>query len=227
MPVYVYTDGSCRGNGKATPLAGVGVFFGEGDSRNVSRKLHGKQTNNAAELAAVIDAFELIRESVSKGHEHVIVTDSEYVIKCMTTYGKRCALAGWTKDIPNKALVKEAYSSYAPYTNVSFMHVMAHTKNDTPHARGNAEADRLANEGALSTSTIVRSEDLFAVEREPSKQIWSPSVPNRVDLKVAYAEKEEAKRMGARWDPSAKVWHTVASNFALIERFRVSNVYPM
>jgi ribonuclease HI len=222
MPVYVYTDGSCRGNGKATPLAGIGVFFGEGDSRNVSSKLLGKQTNNAAELAAVIAAFELIRESLSKGHEHVIVTDSEYVIKCMTSYGKRCALAGWTKEIPNKELVRKAYHSYAPYRNVSFMHVMAHTKSDSPHARGNAEADRLANEGALSS---VSEEGLGDVEWDPSKKIWNrplaTSFPqsNRVDLKVPYAEKEEAKRMGARWDPSAKVWHTVATNIELIERF--------
>jgi ribonuclease HI len=215
MPMYVYTDGSCRGNGKATPLAGVGVFFGEGDSRNVSRKLHGKQTNHAAELAAVIDAFELIQDSLSKGDEYVIVTDSEYVIKCMTSYGKRCALAGWTKEIPNKALVRKAYRSYAPYTNVAFMHVMAHTKSESAHARGNAEADRLANEGALSFA----KEGLIAVEAEPSRKIWSSPVSNRVDLKVAYAEKEEAKRMGARWDPSAKVWHTVATNIALIERF--------
>ncbi len=212
--MYVYTDGSCRGNGKATPLAGIGVFFGEGDSRNVSRKLRGKQTNNAAELAAVIDAFELIQESLSKGDQYVIVTDSEYVIKCITSYGKRCALAGWTKEIPNKALVRKAYHSYAAYSNVSFMHVMAHTKSDSPHARGNAEADRLANEGALSAA----KEALIPVEVEPSK-IWSSPGSHRIDLKVAYAEKEEAKRMGARWDPVAKVWHTVATNIALIERF--------
>jgi ribonuclease HI len=31
--VHIYTDGSSRGNGKKGALAGVGVFFGDGDSR--------------------------------------------------------------------------------------------------------------------------------------------------------------------------------------------------
>lgn len=31
--VHVYTDGSSRGNGKKGALAGVGVFFSDGDSR--------------------------------------------------------------------------------------------------------------------------------------------------------------------------------------------------
>ena len=31
--ILVYTDGSSRGNGKKGALAGVGVYFGDGDSR--------------------------------------------------------------------------------------------------------------------------------------------------------------------------------------------------
>lgn len=34
--MVVYTDGSCRGNGKAGSTAGVGVFWGENDLRLVS-----------------------------------------------------------------------------------------------------------------------------------------------------------------------------------------------
>lgn len=33
--LHVYTDGSSRGNGKKGALAGVGVFFGDGDPRYV------------------------------------------------------------------------------------------------------------------------------------------------------------------------------------------------
>lgn len=29
----------------------------------------------------------------------------------------------------------------------------------------------------------------------------------RKDLKVPFAEKDEAKRLGARWDPARKVWY--------------------
>jgi ribonuclease HI len=41
---YVYTDGSCKRNGKTNPDAGIGIYFGDDDNRNVSRKIYGKQT---------------------------------------------------------------------------------------------------------------------------------------------------------------------------------------
>lgn len=34
----------------------------------------------------------------------------------------------------------------------------------------------------------------------------------RVDLKVPFAEKDEAKSLGARWDPQAKVWYVPEGN---------------
>ena len=48
---YVYTDGSCHNNGQKNASAGI-IYFGENDDRNVSKKIMGKQTNNAAELKA-------------------------------------------------------------------------------------------------------------------------------------------------------------------------------
>ena len=35
-PIYVYTDGACINNGKPNARAGIGVYFGENDSRNIS-----------------------------------------------------------------------------------------------------------------------------------------------------------------------------------------------
>ena len=43
---FVYTDGACSNNGKSNSLAGIGIFFGIDDYRNVSEKIKGKQTNN-------------------------------------------------------------------------------------------------------------------------------------------------------------------------------------
>lgn len=49
--IVVYTDGSSRGNGQQGCQAGVGVFFGVNDPRNVSERLAGEpQTNQRAEL---------------------------------------------------------------------------------------------------------------------------------------------------------------------------------
>ena len=51
---YVYTDGACSNNGKSNALAGIGIFFDINDNRNLSKKIEGKQTNNTAELSAII-----------------------------------------------------------------------------------------------------------------------------------------------------------------------------
>jgi ribonuclease HI len=49
----VYVDGACENNGKPNAIAGYGIWFGHGDSRNVSEPLEGRiQTNQRAELMA-------------------------------------------------------------------------------------------------------------------------------------------------------------------------------
>lgn len=42
----------------------------------------------------------------------------------------------------------------------------------------------------------------------------------RTDLRVPFAEKDEAKRLGARWDPAKKLWYVQnATNLAAFERW--------
>ena len=140
---YIYTDGSCANNGYKDAAAGIGIYFGPQDSRNVSQRIEGKQTNNVAELYAILKLYTMIEEDILAGKSIGIVTDSIYAIRCCTTYGKKCADAKWKKDIPNKDMVKRAYELYSG-TNVEFIHVMAHTGNTDVHSLGNKEADRLA-----------------------------------------------------------------------------------
>jgi len=142
---YVYTDGSCLNNGKINAVAGIGIFFGIDDIRNVSRKIDGKQTNNAAELTAIIETYYIIENDLRNGKRVTIVSDSEYSIKCVSSYGEKCEKNGWMTDIPNKELVKTAYELYKNQQNIQFIHVMAHTNNTDIHSIGNDHADRLAN----------------------------------------------------------------------------------
>jgi ribonuclease HI len=63
----VYSDGACKGNGKVGSVAGLGIWWGEGDARfvmgcfqlinlksvsgrNIAERCPGEQTNNRAEL---------------------------------------------------------------------------------------------------------------------------------------------------------------------------------
>jgi ribonuclease HI len=181
----VYTDGSCLNNGKATATAGIGIFFGDGDPRNVSMRVTGKQSNNTAELGAIIKAHEIIEKDLKNGKNIAIVSDSEYAIKCATTYGKKCSAENWQKEMPNRDLVKTIYDLYKNYQNVFFVHIMAHTGKNDIHSVGNDGADRLAN-------------DAIGLTKCPYSKIF---------LNVPFAEKDVAKDLGARWDASKKKWY--------------------
>lgn len=143
---YVYTDGACVNNGRPSAIAGYGVYFGEGDARNVSKKIDdGPFTNNRAELEGVLCALKIIASDLDKflGMKICIVTDSEYVLKCVGSYGDRLSkkINGFV-GIPNSELVKQVYLLSR---NVMFMKVKAHTDETDIHSVGNRGADLLAN----------------------------------------------------------------------------------
>ena len=73
---YVYTDGACSNNGRSNAMAGIGIYFGNNDPRNVSKRIEGKQTNNTAELLAIIDTYEIIEQDIIEGKKVAIVSDS-------------------------------------------------------------------------------------------------------------------------------------------------------
>jgi len=142
---YVYTDGSCSNNGKHNACAGIGIFFGINDYRNVSKKIEGKQTNNTAELFAIIEVFPIIKNDILNKKNITIISDSEYAIKCATSYGEKQYNKNYIYNIPNKELVKLIYETYKDISNVHFQHIKAHTNNDDIHSIGNMYADKLAN----------------------------------------------------------------------------------
>lgn len=193
--IYVYTDGACSKNGTKDARAGLGVYFGENDSRNLAKPIEGKQTNNVAEISAIIEAYHILEDEIKRGDNVVICTDSGYSIKCCTTYGEKCEKKGWKDSIPNKKLVKKAYDLFKDLDNVKFKHIPAHTGKTDRHSIGNHHADRLANEAI----------GVFQNETPTKKQNVKPS--ERIYLEVAYQDKDFAKVCGARWDQFKKKWY--------------------
>ena len=119
--ITVFTDGACSNNGKPNAKAGIGVYFRENDERNVSKRVKGKQSNNTAELSAVIEVFSVLKKEINEKRNVIIYSDSEYVIKCCTSYGEKCEKNNWKKkngEIPNVELVRKVYSLYNQYDNV-------------------------------------------------------------------------------------------------------------
>jgi ribonuclease HI len=156
MDYFVYTDGACSNNGRSNAKAGYGIYFGENDPRNVSKAIVAKQTNNIAELTAIIETYPLIEQDLVAGKTICIMSDSIYAIRCAGEYGEKCSKKKWgvgkKKPIPNVLLVKKAFELYkdslsgglASGGRVVFMHVLAHTGNKDIHSIGNDWADKLA-----------------------------------------------------------------------------------
>lgn len=144
--IIVYTDGACCNNGTPQARAGMGVYFGENDPRNVSRRVEGKQTNNVGELGAIIEAFTILKKEIDNNVKVVIFSDSKYAIRCCGEYGEKCEKQGWKKEMPNRELVRQAYEMFKGRSNVKLVHVKAHTGRQDIHSIGNFHADRLADQ---------------------------------------------------------------------------------
>lgn len=196
---FVYTDGACTNNGKHYAKAGYGIFFGIDDPRNVSKEVDPKypKTNNVAELSAIIETYFIIEQDIKAGKQIIIVTDSEYCIKCVSSYGEKCSKKEWNIDMPNKELVRQLYDAYL-VTNVQFMHIMAHTGREDVHSLGNEWADRLANK-AIGITECPYNEN----NKKREQKIY---------LKVSFEEKDKAKVLGAKWDFRKKKWYIDANN---------------
>lgn len=190
---YVYTDGACSNNGRDNALAGIGIFFGINDNRNVSKKIEGKQTNNTAELSAIIETYYIIENDILNGKKVAIVSDSEYAIRCISSYGEKCYKKGWNVDIPNKELVKTAYEMYKDKLNVQFIHIKAHTHNTDIHSFGNDNADKLAN---------------IAIGLESCPYNTS----TKIYLIIPFIKKDEIKKLGGSWDANKKKWFVYDNN---------------
>ncbi|KAJ4134642.1 hypothetical protein NW768_004238 [Fusarium equiseti] len=144
----IYTDGSSQGNGKPGARAGLGVFFGPDDERNLAERLPGvPQTNQRAELLAMLRAMELVPET--QGIK--ILTDSKYSIACATEWVANWEKNNWKnsakKDVMNqdiiRPLVAKKREREAAGAATEFEWVKGHATDP-----GNIAADRLANMGA-------------------------------------------------------------------------------
>ena len=163
---YIYTDGSCVHNGSPFARAGVGVYFGRNDPRNVSKSIM-ETHSSAAELRAVQCALDYILDStpflehtsnapersvetnlpmsIVRPKVFVIVTDCEYVIDYLTRICPILETNQWSKSIRNKELMQAVYWQYrALLPHVRLLKVKAHTGATDRHSTGNREAHLLA-----------------------------------------------------------------------------------
>jgi ribonuclease HI len=153
----IWTDGSCEGNGRGGfgggAFAGSGVFFAEGDPRNVSRPVTPADgpapTNQVAELIALHLAVEAAARELEAGTcDFVrIHTDSAYSRSCVTEWARGWARNGWRNSkgeaVAHRRWIEPTVATLARFPGrVDVAKIKAHAG----HA-GNEAADALARAG--------------------------------------------------------------------------------
>jgi ribonuclease HI len=155
--VVVFTDGACKGNQfQALRRAGMGAFWADGHPFNFGQPIgEGEQTNNRAELLAVIRVLQIEARAVD------IRTDSKYVWDGAVKHRFKWRQAAWRgkrRLIVNADLWRQLDKLLAERSSadVVFTKVKAHaTQQDVSDGvisafdrEGNTAADQLAVAGA-------------------------------------------------------------------------------
>lgn len=82
--VQVYTDGACSANGRSGARAGIGVYWADEHSLNISEPVSGRATNNCGEIQAATRA---IKQAIDNGIKNLTInTDSQFLINSVTKW---------------------------------------------------------------------------------------------------------------------------------------------
>ncbi|KAJ7070672.1 ribonuclease H-like domain-containing protein [Mycena amicta] len=178
----VYSDGACKDNGKPGARGGIGVYWGDNDPRNLSERCPGAQTNNRAELIAIV---RILEETPFTTDTLCIRTDSKYSINCLDSWIKKWILNGWRTDsgpVKNMELIQYLKAHLDTRAQrgqtITLEYVKGHSGNP-----GNDAADQLAVAGTFlpvlpDRDWVQLKTDLLAgaaVEKASASAVESPS----------------------------------------------------
>lgn len=162
--VRIFCDGACERNGQPGARAGYGVYAATTDGTSIMRHSaplldHEAHTNQRAELRAMSYAIAYGSASMLRGVRVEIYSDSRYAIDCITKWAPGWVSSGWVKSdkkpVLHTDLIKPSYEMLMRTTGrILLNHVPAHTGLGDLMSLGNAEADRLAREGAAGIRSL-------------------------------------------------------------------------
>ena len=141
----VFTDGSSELVPGIGRVAGYGIFSSDLLSISAYVPVHLRQTNNTAELFAVLRAIQLLPPG-----RYAFCSDSSYVILGASGAARRWKLRGWTGSsgpVSNVEIWEQLLRELSqPDKTIKWVKVPSHVT-----VEGNNEADRLADLGRLSS----------------------------------------------------------------------------
>lgn len=153
--IFVYSDGSCIKFKNGIFKAGYGIYIPQKNLKISEPLLDQKQTNNRAELTAIIETFNYLNKEELK-KEIIMITDSQYSIYIFDKTGENYEKENFMKDgkeVLNKDLILKALQIKRKY-NVKLVKVRAHTNKQDKHSKNNEIVDKLAKSGVYKNKSV-------------------------------------------------------------------------
>ncbi|KAJ7610867.1 ribonuclease H-like domain-containing protein, partial [Roridomyces roridus] len=208
----------------------VGVFWGPYDPRNIAERCPGDQTNNRAELIAILRVLETTPPSQ---RPLMIKTDSRYSMDCLQKYISGWMKNGWRtsegKPVKNAPIIRYIHSHLEARKHhgqkVKLVYVQGHSGDP-----GNDGADRQANMGARKPPEPEREWAILEAEllADLDEELVPPGQLESVLLDVQNRHLENsmespAKKLKASIEPHLSSKETVPAPvtlaFTLYSRF--------
>ncbi|PCH37675.1 ribonuclease H-like protein [Wolfiporia cocos MD-104 SS10] len=166
----VFSDGACKGNGRAGSVAGIGVWWGHDDPRNLAERCPGDQTNNRAELIAISRAL----ETAPRDGPLLIKTDSQYSIRCFKEWISKWIRSNWKSSkgepVKNKALIQYVSALLDQRARAGQKVQLQYVKGHSGDV-GNDGADWLANVGSTQPPVPERDWNALRMQVEDERQV--------------------------------------------------------
>lgn len=161
--MIIYTDGSCRGNGKDKNVGGHGIVVLDDDENIINAYAFQEEntTNNRQELQAILFAMMnygvCIHNNPLLGFEQasipIVYSDSAYCVNTFNDWMFKWAVLNWVKSDgktpENLDLIQAYYERYMAGYRIDLRKVRGHSNN-----KWNNLADELAT-GKTSPEDII------------------------------------------------------------------------
>ncbi|KAF5392457.1 hypothetical protein D9757_002213 [Collybiopsis confluens] len=169
-PLVVYSDGACKGNGKGNSIAGIGVWWGDNDPRNLAERCPGEQTNNRAELYAICRVLET---TSFRRAPLTIKTDSKYCIKAFNEWLPNWMKNNWQKSdgspVKNVGLIQYIVTLRSARFRIGQKVFLEYVKGHSGN-QGNDGADYLANVGTTKKEEEEKDWDSLRIDYDSRVQ---------------------------------------------------------
>ena len=134
--IEIYTDGSCRGNGKKHNVGGYGYAILENDILIASGGKGEKDTtNNRMEMLAIIESYNILKQKeLNQNTDIIFITDSSYVVNCLyQKWYHKWLTNNWINSKNEPVKNKDLWKSIIPLfedKRITFRWVKGHNGNN-------------------------------------------------------------------------------------------------